>query len=146
MTTSKLLLAAAFTLIALPASAADPDATITMTGARFGLGIGYVWADGVLHYRGANYPFRAEGVSVYTVGAAKIEAQGEVYGLADLGDFEGKYDVLSAGASILGGGSAAMEENDRGVKLNLHSQATGLHLNLGIESMKVEFTQLSQGN
>jgi len=138
-----LLLAAALTAVALPAFASEPDATIDLSGGR--VGIGYSWANGTLHYRGQDYPIKIEGLSALDVGAAKINATGEVYNLENLADFAGKYDVLSAGATVIGGGSGSIEENDRGVKLRLRSQNNGLNLNFAIEGMKIRFAKPIEG-
>lgn len=128
-------------LAAQTAIAAEPDATVTLSGGRVGAGLGYSWGKGVLHYQGRDYPFRIVGLAAGDLGVAKVHATGEVYNLAKVSDFQGKYNVLSAGVSAGNGATAAVEQNKKGVEMHLHSLASGLHLNLGIEGLTARFDQ-----
>jgi hypothetical protein len=43
--------------------------------------VGYTWGRGTLHYRGRDYPFSVNGLTLINVGAEKVEATAEVYNL-----------------------------------------------------------------
>jgi hypothetical protein len=138
---SKTLAAAALLALGSPlaASAQEPDATVSMSGGHVGLGLGYSWGKGVLHYRGKDYPFHLVGLAAGDIGASNFKAEGAVYNLARAADFEGKFDTLNAGASIAVGGAAAVEENTKGVQIRLNAKAEGLHVSFGIGGMRTTF-------
>ena len=48
------------------ASAADnkPDATLKLTQRGVAIGIGVSWGDGIVTFKGKNYPFKIQGLSV----------------------------------------------------------------------------------
>ena len=118
-----------------------PDATIHLSAGSVAAGIGYSWGSGVLRYKGKNYPFTVDGVSVGDIGVTKAEASGSVYHLKKLEDFNGNYTAASAGATLGGGGSASAMQNQNGVKINLVSTTRGLKLKLAVDGVKIQLTQ-----
>lgn len=108
----------------------EPDATVDLTGGSVAVGVGYVWANGDLVYKGEKHKFKVRGVSVVDVGAAHLAASGVVYNLKQLDDFAGSYSAVSAGATVGAGGSAALLQNEHGVMIRLLSQTSGLRFNL----------------
>jgi len=117
------------------------DATVRLSAGSVAAGIGYSWGSGTLHYKGKNYPFSIDGVSVGDVGVTKAEATGHVYNLHKLEDFNGNYTAGSAGATLGGGGSASAMQNQSGVKINLVSTTRGLKLKLAAEGVKIQLKQ-----
>ena len=117
------------------------DATITFSGGSIAAGIGYTWGNGVLHYKGQNYPFSIDGLSVVDVGASHIEGAGEVYNLQNLDSFSGNYVAAGVGATLAGGGSVAALENQNGVIVHFHSTTQGLKLNLSANGISVSLKQ-----
>jgi hypothetical protein len=136
---------AAVALMALASAgavkAAEPDATLEIAGGHVGLGLGYSWGKGVLHYHGKNYPFHIVGLAAGDLGASNFKAEGSVYNLHSAADFEGKFDALNAGATLAVGGAAAVEENVKGVMIRLNSIAQGLHVSFGIGGMRTTFDE-----
>jgi hypothetical protein len=97
------------------AVADEADATVEFTGGSVAAGVGYVWGDGNLIYKGQRHQFKLSGISIVDVGAARIAASGVVYHLKNLSDFDGNYSAVTAGITVAGGGSAALLKNQHGV-------------------------------
>jgi len=118
-----------------------PDATLRFTTDSIAIGVGYSWGSGVLHYKGKDYPFNVNGVSVLDIGASKASVVGKVYNLKKLEDFNGSYTAGAAGATIGGGGGAAIAQNQNGVKITLTGTSRGLKLNLSADGVKLQLRQ-----
>jgi hypothetical protein len=107
-----------------------PDATLKLTEGQVGLGIGWSWGKGTLTYKGKEYPFKVEGLSVGDVGITKAEAEGKVYNLKKLSDFTGQYVAASAEATLgLGAGATALQ-SDKNVVIHLFPKTKGVNLKL----------------
>jgi hypothetical protein len=132
-------LVAAACLCAAPiagAAAEDaPDATIEIMGGSFAIGIGFDWANGTLRFQGDVIPIDAQGVSIARIGAGNYVATGRVYHLHDLADFPGTYASVSAGATLLHGGSALAMRNDKGVVIEMTSSMGGIDLDFGVKGL-----------
>lgn len=124
-----------------PEMGAEPDATVSLTGGTVAVGVGYVWANGELVYKGQTHKFKVRGVSVVDVGAAHLTASGVVYNLKSVEDFAGHYSALTAGATVGAGGSAAALQNEHGVVIRLLSQTSGLRFNLAANGINVKLSQ-----
>lgn len=109
-----------------------PSGYVWFSGGSFALGIGYTWGHGTLYYSKdqKQYKFKLSGVSVADVGGAGINAEGEVYYLASPADLSGSFSAVTAGLTVVEGGSIAYLKNDKGVVIVLHSQTGGLRFNL----------------
>jgi hypothetical protein len=103
-----------------------PDATLELKGGSVAAGIGFSWASGTLTYKGKKYEVSVDGLSVGDVGVSKSSAKGKVYGLKKLGDFDGNYSAVAAGATVGGGGAASAMRNQNGVEIELLSTTQGL--------------------
>jgi hypothetical protein len=114
------------------AEGAIPSAYVWLSGGSVAIGIGYVWGDGTLYFSKdqKQYKFKLSGVSVLDVGGAGITAEGEVYNLASPEDLSGSYSAVTAGLTVIEGGSVAYLKNEKGVVIKLHSQTGGLRFNL----------------
>jgi hypothetical protein len=117
------------------------DATIDFSGGAVAAGIGYSWGGGVLHFQGKDYPFSVGGLSVVDVGAASVTGSGEVFNLNNVADFSGNYIAAGAGATIAGGGSVAVLENQKGVVIHFHSTTQGLRLHLSGSGISIKLKQ-----
>jgi hypothetical protein len=133
-----LLIAAALTAASIaPVAAADqPSGEISFSGGSVAVGVGFTWANGTLHFNGHDYPFSINGVSVADVGAASIDGSGEVYNLQHVEDFSGNYVAASADVTVGGGAGAAALENQKGVRVYLHTTSVGLKINLSTDGVK----------
>src|SRR5580692_3295991 len=121
------------------AEGAIPSAYVWLSGGAVAIGIGYTWGHGTLYYSKdqKHYKFKLSGVSVADVGGAGITAEGEVYNLTSPGDLSGNFTAVTAGVTIIEGGSIAYLKNDKGVVIKLHSQTGGLRFNLSANGMRI---------
>jgi len=113
------------------------DATVKLTGGIVAAGVGYKWGHGTLTYQGQQFTFCVRGLSVGDVGAATLDAQGNVYNLKAPEDFAGKYFSLSGGFAIGRGGSAAILKNQRGVMVELAMLENGVRFNIAATGLKI---------
>ena len=125
------------------AEGAIPSAYVWLSGGSVAVGIGYTWGHGTLYYSKdqKQYKFKLSGVSVADVGGAGITAEGEVYNLTSPADLSGNYSAVTAGATVIEGGSVAYLKNDKGVVIKLHSQTGGLRFNLSANGMRLTLQQ-----
>jgi hypothetical protein len=120
-----------------------PSGYVWLSGGVIAVGIGYSWGHGTLYNSKdqKEYKFKISGVSVADVGGAGITAEGEVYNLTSPADLGGNYSAVTAGVTIIEGGSVAYLKNDKGVVIKLHSQTGGLRFNLSANGMHVTLEQ-----
>jgi hypothetical protein len=126
------------------AEGAIPSGYVWLSGGSVAIGIGYSWGHGTLYNSKdqKEYKFKISGVSVADVGAAGITAEGEVYNLTSPADLGGNYSAVTAGVTIIEGGSVAYLKNDKnGVVIKLHSQTGGLRFNLSANGMRITLQQ-----
>ena len=116
-----------------------PSGYVWLSGGVIAVGIGYSWGHGTLYYSKdqKEYKFKISGVSVADVGGAGITAEGEVYNLSSPADLAGDYSAVTAGITIVEGGSVAYLKNNKGVVIKLHSQTGGVRFNLSANGMHV---------
>lgn len=133
-----ILMVAALTLgVVMSAGAQDRSADITFSGTGIAAGIGYTWGNGTLHFKGNDYRFTLNGLSVADVGIAHIEGAGDVYNLQRVEDFSGNYVAAGTGATVGGGGDLTALENQNGVRIFVRSTTQGLKFNLSAEGIQV---------
>ena len=130
-------IAAAALLVASPALAQVPNATIDLRGRSVAVGVGYTWGSGTLHYQGRVYPLKVSGISVIDVGVSKFSAQGDVYNLQNLRDIDGVYHALEVGAAVAAGASVGRLENDKGVQIALRTSSAGLQFKFAPEGVTI---------
>jgi hypothetical protein len=120
-----------------------PSGYVWLSGGVIAVGIGYSWGHGTLYNSKdqKEYKFKVSGVSVADVGGAGISAEGEVYNLTNLADLSGDYSAVTAGITIIEGGSVAYLKNNKGVVIKLHSQTGGVRFNLSASGMHVTLQQ-----
>jgi hypothetical protein len=109
-----------------------PDATLRLSGGSFALGIGFRWGSGTLTYKGKDYPVKVNGLSAGKVGMTGVSANGEVFNLKHLQDFNGHYNVGAAGTRgvTLGSGKAGtLMTNQAGVIVRLSATQKGVDVN-----------------
>ncbi len=133
--------AAAALLLGMPALVmADetPDATLSLSAKTIAIGVGVSWGKGTLHYRGKDYSFTVDALSILNLGADNIEGTGEVYHLANIDDFAGTYAAVSAGATVSSGESSSAMKNQHGVVIRMGSNTKGLQLNASVEGVTMK--------
>jgi hypothetical protein len=109
-----------------------PDATLRLSGGSFALGIGFRWGSGTLTYKGRDYPIKVNGLSVGKVGMTGVSADGEVFNLKHLQDFNGHYNVGAAGTrgvTLASGKAGTLMTNQAGVIVRLSATQKGIDVN-----------------
>ena len=114
----------------------QPDATLTLSEGQVGLGIGWSWGSGTLTYKGKQYKFKVDGLSVGDVGISQASAAGKVYNLKKLSDFTGNYAAAAAQATVGGGAGASTMKNQNGVVIELVSTTQGVNFKFAAEGVK----------
>jgi hypothetical protein len=134
------LMLAGTTAISTAASGEErkPDATVKLSEGSVAAGIGWSWGRGTLNYKGKLYHFKVEGLSVGEAGYTHAKANGKVYNLKNLDDFDGVYAVASAGVTVEAGKGATAVVNDKKVEIVLTSVTKGVSLKLAAEGVKVK--------
>ena len=113
-----------------------PSATLKLSGKSVAAGVGISWGKGTLTYHGKQHAFGVDGLSVADVGVSAIDANGSVYHLNKLEDFDGIYTAASAGAAVGGGAGVATMKNANGVVINLRATSRGVKFKLGTDGVK----------
>jgi len=123
-----------------PAAAQDtpPSGTVAITATSVAAGAGVQWGNGILTVKGKKYPFSLQGLQIVGVGYAKVRAVGTVYGLQQLGDFEGVYAAAEVGAAAGSGPATVTMRNPNGVTLALHAIQKGVKLTLAAEGVNIK--------
>jgi hypothetical protein len=121
------------------ADGAIPSGYVWLSGGSVAAGIGYTWGHGTLYFSKdqKQYKFKLSGISVVDVGAAGINAEGEVYNLTSPADLNGNFSAVTAGLTVVEGGSIAWLKNEKGVVVKLHSQSGGVRFNLSASGTRV---------
>ena len=114
----------------LPAQADNGRVRIRITKAGFIIGVG--GGEGVLNFKGRNYPFRVSGISGGTIGVAHMDLIGTAYNLQRPTDIAGSYTAGSASIAVVGGAKVARVQNANGVVMELHGAQVGLELSLNL--------------
>ena len=118
-----------------------PSGTLSFTGGSVAAGVGYSWGGGTLSYQGKQYHFTANGLSVVDIGASTIDGSGSVYNLHNVNDFAGTYYAAGVGATLVGGGSMAVLENQHGVVIHFFSRTAGLKLTAAGAAVTIGLSQ-----
>jgi hypothetical protein len=121
-----------FTQAATHHHESKPDATLRLSGGSFALGIGVNWGSGTLTYKGKDYPVKVKGLSIGKVGMTSSSANGEVFNLKHLQDFNGHYNIGAAGTRgvTLGSGkTGTLMTNQAGVIVRLSTTQKGVDVN-----------------
>ncbi|HZM87325.1 MAG TPA: hypothetical protein VFF31_12435, partial [Blastocatellia bacterium] len=72
---------------AVAAEKATPSGKVSLESTSIAAGIGVSWGDGKLSFKGKDYPFSVEGLSLVDWGISKANATGDVYNLTDASKF-----------------------------------------------------------
>jgi len=127
---------AALSFVATPSRAVTGDVRIVFTKAGFVVGAG--GGRGILTFRGRDYRFTAQGLSVgLTVGASVTNLIGRASHLHRLGDFEGTYTVVGAGGALLGGMGGVQLRNAKGVVLSLQGAKAGVEFAANVSKVVI---------
>ena len=131
-----LVMAAATTAGA--AEKATPSGKVTMQSTSIAVGIGVTWGDGKLTFKGKDYPFSIDGLTLVDWGISKAQAEGDVYNLTDPAKLGGTYLAAEAGLTLAGGMGGMVLRNQDNVVLHLRSVSQGARLQLGTSGLIIK--------
>jgi hypothetical protein len=95
---------------------------------------------GTLNFRGKSYPITVGGLGVGGVGASRLTASGNVYGLSRREDFAGAYVAVRSGWALADHGKGTMWlRNGNGVTMKLNAKRQGLQTALGADGVVISF-------
>ena len=132
-----LALAAAVVMAWPSAADAQSTGTVRFTVQSAGLLVGVGGGQGVLRFRGRNYPLRVEGLGVGTVGVSQADLVGTASNLRRASDIAGTYSAAGAGLAVAGGARAITLQNANGVVLNLRGRQAGFSASLGFGGVTI---------
>ena len=122
---------------AVAAEKATPSGKLTIESRSIAIGVGVTWGDGKLNYKGKDYPFSIDGLTLVDFGISKATAAGEVYNLTDPTKLAGTYVAAEAGITLAGGMGGMVLRNSDGVIIHLHSVSKGARLQLGTSGLTI---------
>ena len=120
------------------AEKATPSGKVTMQSTSIAVGIGVTWGDGKLTFKGKDYPFSIDGLTLVDWGISKAQAEGEVYNLTDPAKLGGTYLAAEAGLTLAGGMGGMVLRNQDNVVLHLRSVSQGARLQLGTSGLIIK--------
>ena len=129
-------LAMAAMLHTTPAGAASGSVYIKITKASFVVGV--AGGSGTLQFGGKTYRLDVSGLKAgLTIGVASVELVGTATGLMTARDIEGTYTSATGSATLGGGVSSVVLENNRGVRINLRGRQVGLEASLDLGGITI---------
>lgn len=132
------LVMTAFVTTAMSGESQKPSGKVSMTSKSIAAGIGVTWGDGKLTFKGKEYPFSIDGLTVVDIGITKASATGDVYNLTDVAKFAGNYVAGEAGFTLAGGVGGMVLRNSDGVVMHVRSTSKGAKLQLGPSGMSIK--------
>lgn len=130
-----------FATPAVLAKGPKPSGKVAIQSTSIAAGIGVSWGDGILHFKGKQYHFSIDGLTLVDVGISKASAVGDVYDLTDVSKFEGTYVAGEAGFALAGGMGGMSLRNQNGVVMHLRSVTQGAKLQLGPAGLTIKLKQ-----
>ena len=116
----------------------DTAGTIEINSTQMAFIISGQSGGGVLNYAGNDYEFDIGGLGVGGIGVQSIDAEGTVYNLDTLEDFNGTYLQGRAGVTV-GTGKGVLElSNSKCVVIELKSSTEGIALSVGLDGMSIK--------
>ena len=131
------LLVMGFATTAMSAESAQPSGRVSISSRSIAAGVGITWGDGKLSFKGKDYPFTIDGLTLVDFGISRASASGEVYNLTDVSKFAGTYLAAEAGVTLAGGMSGMILRNQDGVLMRIHSTSRGARLQLGTSGLTI---------
>ena len=119
----------------------QPSGKVSIESRSIAAGVGVTWGDGKLSFKGKDYPFSIDGLTVVDFGISKASATGDVYNLTDVAKFPGTYVAAEAGFTLAGGVGGMVLRNQDGVVMHIRSTSRGARLQLGTSGLNIKLKQ-----
>jgi hypothetical protein len=117
--------------------------SVAVVFTKGGLILGAGGGEGVLTFRGKNYPFTVSGMSVgATIGASTTKLVGQALNLRGPESIEGTYSAVGAGGALAGGAGSVRLRNTNGVITNgvilqLSGPKVGVELSAAVAGVSI---------
>lgn len=122
--------------LATPSAAETGQVAVVFTKGGFIVGVG--GGQGVLSFRGRQYPFTVSGMSVgFTIGASTTKFVGRALNLRSPGDLAGSYATGGAGGALAAGGGGVQLQNANGVILQLSGPRVGVEASVAVGGVTI---------
>src|SRR5215472_10644030 len=122
--------------LATPSHAETGAVRVVFTKGGFIVGVG--GGEGVLVFRGKNYPFTVSGMSVgFTIGASTTKFVGRALNLKGPASIEGSYAAGGAGGAVAAGAGAVQLQNANGVILQLTGPKVGAEVSAAVGGVTI---------
>jgi hypothetical protein len=122
--------------LATAAQAETGAVRVVFTKGGFIVGVG--GGQGVLRFRGRDYPFRVSGMSFgATIGASTTQFVGRALNMHSPGDIAGNYSAVGAGGALAAGAGGVQLQNEKGVVLQLHGAKVGVELSAAVGGVQI---------
>ena len=127
---------AGFAGFSTPSRADMGQVAVIFTKGGFIVGVG--GGEGVLRYRGKQYPFTVSGMSVgFTIGASTTKFVGRAINLKGPASIEGTYAVVGAGGAVAAGAGGVQLQNGNGVILQLSGPKVGAEVSAAVGGVTI---------
>jgi hypothetical protein len=131
------LFVATFATTAISGESPKPSGRVSISSRSIAAGIGVTWGDGKLSFKGKDYAFSIDGLTVVDFGISRANATGDVYNLTDVAKFAGTYVAAEAGFTLAGGMGGMVLRNQDGVVMHIRSTSRGARLQLGTSGLVI---------
>jgi hypothetical protein len=122
----------------LPSMARAETGVVRVVFTKGGFIVGVGGGEGVLTFRGHNYPFSVSGMSVgFTIGASTTKLVGRALNIRSPGDIAGTYSTIGAGGALAAGAGGVQLQNEKGVILQLHGPKVGVELSAAVGGVTI---------
>jgi hypothetical protein len=124
--------------IGMSSTAQAASGTVRISVVKGGWFIGASGGNGILTFRGRQYPLSIGGLSAGLVfGASQTSLVGRVSNIRRASDVAGIYGAVGAGAAVGVGASAIVLQNNRGAILQLQGRQVGLIANADLSGLQI---------
>jgi hypothetical protein len=122
--------------LATPSQADTGTVRVVFTKGGFIVGVG--GGQGVLTFRGRNYPFQVSGASLgFTIGASTTKLVGTALNLRGPRDIAGTYSAIGAGGALAAGAGGVQLQNANGVILQLSGAKVGVEVSAALAGVTI---------
>ena len=122
----------------LPTAAQAETGSVRVVFTKGGFIVGVGGGQGVLTFRGHQYPFTVSGMSVgFTIGASTTQLTGHALNLRTAADIQGTYAAIGAGGAVAAGAGGVQLQNEKGVILQLAGPKVGAELSAAVGGVTI---------
>ena len=122
----------------LPTAAQAETGAVRVVFTKGGFIVGVGGGQGVLTFRGHQYPFTVSGMSVgFTIGASTTQLSGRALNLRTAADIQGTYAAIGAGGAVAAGAGGVQLQNEKGVILQLSGPRVGAEVSAAVGGVTI---------